>query len=115
MSLAVLHIQQNSGPDDVITFDRWSADTYVVKYKPNDLKDTSYQFYMSLDECKSYLYRTLKLLSLDNHPFSHIQMTTRAGPSILFEIPDLGESDVRYLIEDALVAALRVNPKVLRE
>lgn len=115
MSLAVLYVQQNSGPDDVITFDKWNADTYLVKYTPNDLKKTSYQFYMNLEECKNYLYRTLKLLSLDNHPFSHIQMTTRSGPSVLFEIPDLADSDVRYLIEDALVAALRVNPKILRE
>ena len=115
MSLAVLYIQQNDGPDDVIAFDRWNADTYVVKYKPNDLKDTSYQFYMNLEECKSYVYRTLKLLSLDNHPFSHIQLTTRSAPSVVYEIPDLEYSDLRYLIEDSLVAALRVNPKILRE
>ena len=115
MSLAVLYIQQHDGPDDTIAFNRWNSDTYIVKYTPSDLKGTSYQFYMNLEECKKYVYRTLKLLSLDNHPFSHIQLTTRSTPSVLFEIPDLGDSEVRYLIEDALVAALRVNPKILRE
>ncbi len=116
MSIATLYIQQRRGTDDVISFGRWSVpDMFEVSYTPSDLKNTTYRFYLGLDECEDYLYRTLKLLSLDTDPFSHVQVTTRTTPSVVFEITDLDDAGLRHLIEDTVLGALRANPRVVKE
>lgn len=117
MSIATLYIQQENGvADDVISFGRWSVpDMFEVSYTPSDLKNTTYRFHMGFDECEDYLYRTLKLLSLDTDPFTHVQVTTRTTPSVIFEIADLDDSGLRRLIEDTVLSALRANPRVLKE
>lgn len=117
MSIVALYIQQANGPDDVITFNRAPgvAGVFEVTFKPNDLPKTTYKFYMTLQECEDYLYRTLKLLSLDTNPFSHIQVTTRMTPSVIFEIPDLDDTYLREAIEKTVLTALRTAPRVLVE
>lgn len=116
MSIATLFVQQHGGPDDIITFNRWTVPgMFEVKYCPNDLPNTTYNFYLDLEECEDYLYRTLKLLSLDTNPFHSIQVTTRTTPSVIFEIPDLSDVALRHLIEDTVLGALRTNPRVLKE
>lgn len=116
MSIATIYIQKNGCADDVISFKNWSVpDMYEITYEPSDLKDTTYRFYMDLKECEAYIYRTLKLLSLDTDPFSHVQITTRLTPSVIFEIPDLDDTYLRETIEETVLMALRANPRVLKE
>ena len=116
MSIVALYIQakQDGKPDDIITFNRshHSPGIFEVTYKPNDLK-TRYHFYLSLDECADYIYRTLKLLTMDNHPFGYVQVTTRMTPSVIFQVPDLDDSGLRKTIEDTIITALRTCPQVL--
>jgi hypothetical protein len=116
MSIAVLYIQakQDGKPDDVITFGRCAhtPGVFEVTYKPNDLK-TKYHFYLSLNECADYLYRTLKLITMDNSPFGYVQVTTRMTPSVIFQIPDLDDTNLRKVVEDTVISALRTCPRVL--
>jgi hypothetical protein len=116
MSVATLYIQQNHGHDEIISFGNWSVPgMYEVRYRPSDLPKTSYVFYMDINECEDYIYRTLKLLSLDTSPFHCVQVTTRMTPSVLFEIADLDDSRLRRLVEDTVLGALRTNPRSLKE
>lgn len=116
MSIATLYIQSNKDgdPDDIITFNRSynNPGVFEVVYKPNDLK-TKYRFYMGLNECADYVYRTLKLLTMDNHPFGYVQVTTRMTPSVIFQIPDLDDTNLRKTIEDTIIAALRTCPRIV--
>ena len=116
MSIASIYIQKDGCRDDVISFKRWSAPgLFEVNYEPSDLKDTTYRFFMDIHQCEAYIYRTLKLLSMDTDPFSHVQITTRITPSVIFEIPDLDDTYLRETIEDTVLTALRANPQVLKE
>jgi len=118
MSIVSLYIQSKHDgvPDDIITFNRCrrSPGLFEVTYKPNDLT-TKYRFYMTLDECENYLYRTLKLLTMDSYPFGYVQLTTRATPSVVFQIPDLDDGNLRKVIEDAAISALRTCPVTVDE
>jgi len=118
MSIVSLFIQskRDGVPDDIITFNRSRGNPgiYEVVYQPNDL-NTKYRFYMTLDECKDYIYRTLKLLAMDNNPFGYVQLTTRVTPSVLFEVPDLDDTNLRKTIEDTAVAALRACPIMVND
>jgi len=116
MSIATLYIQadQDGKPDDIIAFNRSSQSpgVFEVVYKPSDLK-TKYHFYLSLDECADYVYRTLKLITMDSNPFGYVQVTTRMTPSVIFQVPDLDDGNLRKTIEDTIITSLRTCPRVL--
>lgn len=118
MTIASLIIQsrRDNVPDDVISFDVLddSPGLFEVTYSPSDLPKTKYRFYMTFEDCQNYVYRTLKLLSLDNHPFGYVQVTTRINPTVIFEIPDLDDGRLRETIENIVATALRTHPVALK-
>jgi hypothetical protein len=52
---------------------------------------------------------------MDNSPFGYVQVTTRMTPSVIFQVPDLDDTNLRKVIEDTVIAALRTCPRVVEE
>ena len=87
---------------------------YRVSYKPADLTKKRYEFYLTESHTRVYVADLLKSLSMDSDPAEYIQITTRTGPSVLYQVADLQSSSIRWQIENMIDAAIRTDVEVVR-
>ena len=111
MLKVTLHIQRANAPsseDDVIYMydDDEFRDMVRIVYSTPDWKKSS-EFFLPITKAVDYIHTTLKTLTHDSQPFEYLQVTTSIHPSVLYHVADLDDSEVRYLIEETIEAALR--------
>lgn len=111
LSKVTLYLQREGygvSHDDIIQIFDHDNDfqMYKIVYKTPETKKHAV-FFMTRNNTMNYVIDLLKALKYDTDPFTYIQVSTRIHPSIQFQIPDLHDNQVRYLIEDMIYAALR--------
>lgn len=106
-------IQKEGQDDNVISIfsmnDRGMHDMYKIVYKPHD-SASSYTFYYNRYRLMSYIYNLLQTLGSDIEPFSYIQVMTSVAPTVMYNIPDLSDSDRRNEIMEAVTLAVEACP-----
>lgn len=108
--IANIYIQKSGCPDDEIgILTSTVPGMYKVTYKPNDTK-SRYSFFMNHDRVMDYIANVLRTLSTDVEPFHNIQLQTMTSPSVLYNIADLDDRDIRHDIMDAIRYALEACP-----
>jgi hypothetical protein len=104
-------IRKNEGAkaDDILTIyeDEDFAEMYRIVFRPGDFKKTANEFYLDRARALEYVASLLKMLPYDADPFAYVQVDTSIHPSILYNVCDLIDRDVRYIIEDAVDVAIR--------
>lgn len=110
MLKVTLNIQRPNGPsssDDVIHMydDDEFHDMVRIVYSTPEWKKSS-EFFLPIPKAMDYIHTTLKTLTHDSQPFEYVQVSTSIHPSVLYHVSDLDDSDVRYLIEETIEAAL---------
>lgn len=110
--IANFFIQKSNNPDDEIAiFTSNVPGMYKVVYKPNDsVSGSRYSFFMNQERVLDYLANVLRTLSTDVEPFQYIQMQTMTSPSILYNIADLEDREIRMIILEAVRYALEAHP-----
>lgn len=95
--------------DDIITFfeDEDFAEMYRILFRPGDYKKTANEFYLDRARTLDYVASILKTLPYDADPFVYVQVDTSLHPSILYNVYDLLNREIRYMIEDTVDVALR--------
>lgn len=108
--IANLFIQKSGCPDDEISILTSTVPgMYKVTYKPNDAKST-YSFFMNEERVMDYVANVLRTLSVDVEPFHNIQIQTMTAPSIMYNIADLDNREIRNDIIEAVRYALEAHP-----
>jgi hypothetical protein len=77
-------------------------------YSTSELKKNA-TFSLPVSKAMLYIRDTLKSLRHDSMPFEYVQVTTRIHPSVLYHVSDLDDDDIRYLIEDTVESAIRLQ------
>jgi len=85
------------------------TDTYKIVFTPSQ-KDL-YTFHMTAQGVESYVYTLLKSMCVDQDPYEHIQVTTAAFPSILYNASDLENNVVHDSILDLVTSTLKFCPE----
>jgi len=85
------------------------TDTYKIVFSPNQ-KD-SYTFHMTAQGVESYVYMLLMSMRVDQDPYEHIQVTTAAYPSILYDASDLTNLAIHDSILDLVTSTLKFCPE----
>jgi hypothetical protein len=119
MLKATLFLQRSTtsaNTDDIIKIyeDDNYVEMYKVVYSTYELQKSK-QFYMSRSSLVTYISDLLKALVYDNEPFEFIQVCTTIHPSILYHVSDLDKPEIRYLIEDAVYAAMKTPVQNVRQ
>jgi hypothetical protein len=111
MLKSTLYIQRRNGTssnDDVIRIyenDRYSELYQIVYSTPEWKKEV--RFHMGRHLITNYIGDLLKSFNHDTDPFDYIQISTSIHPSVMYHISDLGNPEVRHLIEDMVYTAIR--------
>jgi hypothetical protein len=114
MLKVTLFIQRTGGhtveSDDTIQIfeDETHQDMVRVVYSTSELKKNA-TFSLPVSKAMLYIRDTLKSLRHDSMPFEYVQVTTRIHPSVLYHVSDLDDDDIRYLIEDTVESAIRLQ------
>jgi hypothetical protein len=110
--IANLYIQKSGRPDDEIEiFTSNVPGMYKVVYIPNDSASKSkYSFFMSQERVLDYIANVLRTLSTDVEPFDYIQLQSMTAPSVLYNIADLEDRELRMLIIESIRYALEAHP-----
>ncbi len=108
--MATIYLTQKNGNDDIITVSHDEAyrSMYKIVYAAND-SATKSKFYLCERDTMDYVSDVLKSLNSDVDSFVNIQITTAIHPSIMYCVPDLADDNIRWQIEDMILAALRTN------
>ena len=108
--MATIYLAQKTGNDDIITVthDEAYRSMYKIIYQANDMS-VRHKFYLCERDTMDYLSDVLKSLDCDIDPFVNVQVTTAIHPSIMYCVPDLADSEIRWQIEDMILRALRTN------
>lgn len=108
--IADMFIQKTDNPDDRISILTSTVPgMYKIVFKPHD-SSGSYSFFMNQDRVLDYMSNVLRTLSSDVEPFDYIQLMTSTAPSVIYNIGDLDDSDIRCSIMDAIRYALEACP-----
>ena len=86
--------------DDKIDFCRGSdaEETLEVTYSPGDSRTKStYTFYLARQGVQRYNYNILYSLRMDQDPWDKIQVSPATGPSIMYHVCDLRETEQAIL------------------
>ena len=110
--IANLFIQKSGHPDDeIVILTSNVPGMYKIVYKPNDsVRGSKYSFFMSQERVMDYIANVLRTLSADIEPFHYIQLQAMTAPSVIYNIGDLEDRDVRHDIMDAIRYALEAHP-----
>lgn len=108
--IANLFIQKSGCPDDEIgILSSTVPGMYKLTYKPNDGKST-YSFFMDQQRVLDYVANVLRTLSTDIEPFHYVQIQTMTAPSVMYNIADLDDMEIRNDIMQAIHFALEAHP-----
>lgn len=108
--VANLFVQKSGCPDDEIGILSSSVPgLFKLTYKANDAKST-YSFFMNQERVLDYIANVLRTLSTDIEPFHYVQLQTMTAPSVLYNVADLEDRELRMLIIEAIRYALEANP-----
>ncbi len=108
--IANLFIQKSGSPDDEIGILTSNVPgMYKITYKPHDSKST-YSFFMNQERVLDYISNILRTLSTDIQPFDYLQLQTMTAPSVLYNIADLEDRELRLIIIEAVRYALDACP-----
>lgn len=103
-------IYPNSDADDVLSvYHTEDENVYRVTMKFGDYKNRYNEAFLSSNQVLSLVKTTLKSLSYDQEPLESIQILTMLAPTVLYDVADMYDIDVREMIEDTLYAALRTK------
>lgn len=108
--IATVFIQKTGNKDDVI--DILSTNVvgmYKLVYTPGDGK-FKYRFSMIHGRVMDYMTNMLRTLSADIEPFDYIQIATHIGPSVMYNIADLDDREIRNDILNSILYALDSYP-----
>lgn len=96
--------------DDVISIHRRAdiCTAFTIKYRPGDGAQTRV-FNMSETDTMTYVSSIFKSLDYDTDPFDKVQITTAIHPSIIYDVPALADSDIRYRVEDMILNTLQAR------
>ena len=93
--------------DDVICIGEAEGGMFTLVFRPADLKRTRFEAVMTRRDILEYISDILKSMPHDIDPFDRIQLLTDMHPSVMYDVIDLDDNRVRYLIEDAVDMSLR--------
>jgi len=85
------------------------TDTFKIVFTPT-AKDT-YTFHMTSSGIDSYIRTLLSSMMIDQDPYDHIQVTTAAYPSILYDGTDLKNYAIHNSIIDLVNSTLKFCPE----
>ena len=107
MSTVTFFIQKEGQPDDIVYFSNsvGMERVYSVRYAPNDVKG-HFTFTLQHRDLYDYITNLLTSLTNDVEPFERFQVTSRVGPSVVYNIEDLLDEDIRHAIRDTAILAL---------
>lgn len=106
---------QNEGDDIIrISHDDAYRSVNAIEYRANDVS-SSYKFYLSETATMDYLSDIFKSLDRDTDPFINVQVSTVMHPSIMYDVNDLADNDVRWQLEDMILMALRTKIHRVRD
>lgn len=113
MAKVILFIQKSSASardDDIISIYETPdyTDMFRIVYRPGEFKERQNQFYMSRHVLGNYISDTLRSLAMDCDPFEYVQVSTAHHPSVLYHTSDLDKRETRHMIEDMIMAAVRM-------
>ena len=108
-------LRKGSTNDDMIQVfeDADFDEMYRITFQAPDLKRVS-EFYLDGGRTLDYISTVLKSLSYDIDPFEKVQVETVMHPAVLYHILDMGDRDVRRMIEDIVASALRRPVEAVR-
>jgi hypothetical protein len=92
--------------------DNWygrDTDTYRVTFTPTATQ--TFTFHMTSRGIESYIETLLQSLSVDQDPYEHVQVTTAAYPSILYDAADLNSRVLHHSILDLVLSTLKMCPQ----
>lgn len=94
--------------DDIIRVyeDPEFYEMYRITFGCGELKKAS-EFYLDYGRTLEYISNVLKSLSYDTDPFEKVQVETAIHPAVLYHVADMGDREVRHMIEDIVASALR--------
>ncbi len=110
--IATFFIQNsnNSTDDDEIEFFNSNIpEMYKIVFSPSDCKN-SYSFFMNRDRAMEYTANVLRSLASDVQPFHYIQVASHIAPSVLYNVGDLADREIRREILDCILYALEAHP-----
>ena len=106
-----LFIQKSGRKDDKIDVHVSNVPgMYRIVFSPND-SSSKYTFFMNRERALDYISNMLRTLADDVEPFDYIQVATHIAPSILYNVADLEDREIRVGIMDSILYALEAQPK----
>jgi hypothetical protein len=107
MSAATFFIQKTGQKDDVVMFSNTPGTerVYTVRYAPNDVRG-EFTFAIQHHNLYDYVKNLLTSLNDDIEPFDRFQLTSRIGPSVVYNVEDLLDSEIRESIYNTVSLAL---------
>ena len=108
--------KKDESNDDIITVENEDLHGFVFKvsFRPGEFRNTTNVFYMNRHDTIEYFSSIFKSFSHDVDPFDKVQLSTRMHPSIMYDVIDLEDPDVRWKIEDLIYQALRTEVESVR-
>jgi hypothetical protein len=78
---------------------------YSVRYSPNDVRG-EFTFALQHHSLYDYVKNILTSLTDDIEPFERFQITSRVGPSVVYNVEDLLDSEICESIYNTVSLAL---------
>jgi ferredoxin len=111
--VATFFIQKHGQKDDVINIFNMSSegmhDMYKVVYQPHDIS-SKYTCYYTRIRVLNYVYNLLQTLSSDVEPFDYFQLSTMTAPSVMYNVGDISDTEIRNEIMEAVCLAVESCP-----
>lgn len=108
VSLRFTRQDKPSSEDDILDIfsDERHRGMYRIHYITPHVPEVKNRFYMNEKDTINHVSEILKSLENDADPFEYVQVMSWIQPSVMYHVFDLEDRNIRWQLEDAILAAM---------